>query len=274
MLSVLLATALSPTIIGGQEGIKHVMEGEEYLVNTKVFWEIVIQDFWFICFFFQISRERDPKAARSLCTEVPEDKFKSCHQSKGDNRSFYDFSSEDIEKLNNVSFDHPDYVGKVLLVVNLASFWGYTPQYYALNALTEQYSNKPFKILGFPCNQFLRQVNNWNLWFYALANKCMEFIPWCTLYLFKNYCKISQKVLVKLVRKSSLLLGFNVSICGFHFIFSIFFSCCMKIMQIMNISSTSSFFVGCGVIIARLSRNITVHLHNYWIAKVFWQLRI
>jgi len=139
MLSVLLATALSPTIIGGQEGIKHVMEGEEYLVNTK------------------ISRERDPKAARSLCTEVPEDKFKSCHQSKGDNRSFYDFSSEDIEKLNNVSFDHPDYVGKVLLVVNLASFWGYTPQYYALNALTEQYSNKPFKILGFPCNQFLRQ---------------------------------------------------------------------------------------------------------------------
>ena len=121
MLSVLLATALSPTIIGGQEGIKHVMEGEEYLVNTKVS-RNYYSGFLICMVFFQISRERDSKAARSLCTEVPEDKFKSCHQSKGDNRSFYDFSSEDIEKLNNVSFDHPDYVGKILLVVNLASF--------------------------------------------------------------------------------------------------------------------------------------------------------
>merc|ERR1711971_30679 len=34
---------------------------------------------------------------------------------------------------------------------------GYTPQYYALNALTERYADRPFKILGFPCNQFLRQ---------------------------------------------------------------------------------------------------------------------
>ena len=34
------------------------------------------------------------------------------------------------------------------------------PQYYALNALTERYADKPFKILGFPCNQFLRQVEH------------------------------------------------------------------------------------------------------------------
>ena len=34
------------------------------------------------------------------------------------------------------------------------------PQYYALNALTERYADKPFKILGFPCNQFLRQVRD------------------------------------------------------------------------------------------------------------------
>merc|ERR1712198_124537 len=59
--------------------------------------------------------------------------------------------------MRNVSFNHPDYVGNVLLVVNLASFCGYTPQYYSLNALTEMYADKPFKILGFPCNQFLRQ---------------------------------------------------------------------------------------------------------------------
>ena len=36
------------------------------------------------------------------------------------------------------------------------------PQYYALNALTERYADKPFKILGFPCNQFLRQVSERN----------------------------------------------------------------------------------------------------------------
>ena len=182
-----------PQLLGGKRVSNMWWRGRNIL-STQRFWEIVIQDFWFLWVFFQISRERDPKAARSLCTEVPEDKFKSCHQSKGDNRSFYDFSSEDIEKLNNVSFDHPDYVGKVLLVVNLASFWGYTPQYYALNALTEQYSNKPFKILGFPCNQFLRQVNNWNIWFYVLANEYMEFILWCTF--------ISSKIVAKFPRRS------------------------------------------------------------------------
>ena len=37
------------------------------------------------------------------------------------------------------------------------------PQYLALNALTERYANKPFKILGFPCNQFLRQVREIDL---------------------------------------------------------------------------------------------------------------
>ena len=47
-----------------------------------------------------------------------------------------------------------------MLVVNLASFWGYTPQYYSLNALTEKYAERPFNILGFPCNQFLRQVRS------------------------------------------------------------------------------------------------------------------
>ena len=75
--------------------------------------------------------------------------------------------------LNSLQIQLP----QVLLLVNLASFWAYTPQYYALNALTEQvpalcftswnwsenccffqYTGRPFKILGFPCNQFLRQV--------------------------------------------------------------------------------------------------------------------
>jgi len=53
--------------------------------------------------------------------KVPEDKFKDCIPTM-DSHSFYDFTSEDIEKQYNISFSDPEYRGKVLLVVNLASF--------------------------------------------------------------------------------------------------------------------------------------------------------
>ncbi|HWW02842.1 MAG TPA: glutathione peroxidase [Candidatus Acidoferrum sp.] len=46
------------------------------------------------------------------------------------------------------------YDGKVLLVVNVASHCGFTPQYKALEAVYEKYKDKGFAILGFPCNQF------------------------------------------------------------------------------------------------------------------------
>src|SRR6266850_7346003 len=49
------------------------------------------------------------------------------------------------------------YKGKVLLVVNVASKCGLTPQYKALEALQEKYKAKGFTILGFPCNQFAGQ---------------------------------------------------------------------------------------------------------------------
>ena len=46
------------------------------------------------------------------------------------------------------------YEGKVLLIVNVASKCGYTPQYAGLEALQLKYKDKGFTALGFPCNQF------------------------------------------------------------------------------------------------------------------------
>lgn len=47
--------------------------------------------------------------------------------------------------------------GKVLLVVNVASKCGLTPQYEQLEALQQQYQAQGFSVIGFPCNQFLEQ---------------------------------------------------------------------------------------------------------------------
>jgi glutathione peroxidase len=47
-----------------------------------------------------------------------------------------------------------DYKGKVILVVNVASQCGYTPQYSALEATYEKYKDRGFVILGFPANNF------------------------------------------------------------------------------------------------------------------------
>ena len=50
-----------------------------------------------------------------------------------------------------------DYRGKVLLVVNVASACGFTPQYAGLEALYRAHRAEGFEILAFPCNQFGKQ---------------------------------------------------------------------------------------------------------------------
>ena len=55
------------------------------------------------------------------------------------------------------SADLCEHAGKVLLVVNTASFCGYTPQYRGLQALHERYRSRGLVILGFPSNDFGKQ---------------------------------------------------------------------------------------------------------------------
>merc|ERR1711962_1587824 len=115
ILSVLLA--LAPVQAQMLDAVKHVKEGQEYLSNSP-------------------GQQQEVREDNIFSDAVPTDKFSVCKDPSEARQSFYDFSSEDIEKLRNVS---------------------YTPQYYSLNALTEKYAKRPFNILGFPCNQFLRQ---------------------------------------------------------------------------------------------------------------------
>jgi glutathione peroxidase len=47
-----------------------------------------------------------------------------------------------------------DYRGQVLLIVNVASQCGFTPQYAGLESLHREFKDRGFSVLGFPCNQF------------------------------------------------------------------------------------------------------------------------
>lgn len=70
------------------------------------------------------------------------------------NDNIKDISVKDING-NEISLS--SYEGKVLLIVNVASFCGYTPQYEGLEEIYQTYKNKGFEILAFPCNQFGQQ---------------------------------------------------------------------------------------------------------------------
>ena len=68
--------------------------------------------------------------------------------------SIYDFKVSDT---NNQYIEMSEYRGKIILIVNVASYCGLTPQYKGLENLYKKYNSEGFEILAFPCNQFGKQ---------------------------------------------------------------------------------------------------------------------
>lgn len=62
-----------------------------------------------------------------------------------------------VKDIHGKDVDLKQYKGKVVMIVNVASKCGYTPQYTALQAVYEKYKDQGFVILGFPANNFGHQ---------------------------------------------------------------------------------------------------------------------
>ncbi|NBX76527.1 MAG: glutathione peroxidase [Proteobacteria bacterium] len=65
--------------------------------------------------------------------------------------SIYEFS---VKTISGLETKLEQYRGKTLLIVNVASRCGFTPQYEGLEKLYQKYQSQGLVVLGFPCNQF------------------------------------------------------------------------------------------------------------------------
>jgi glutathione peroxidase len=63
----------------------------------------------------------------------------------------------EVKTITGESRPLAEFAGKALLIVNVASKCGFTPQYQGLEALHRQYKDRGFAVLGFPCDQFGHQ---------------------------------------------------------------------------------------------------------------------
>ena len=65
-----------------------------------------------------------------------------------------DIYNIDVKDSANIDISLSEFAGKTLLIVNVASKCGLTPQYEGLQKLYDAYKDRNFVVLGFPCNQF------------------------------------------------------------------------------------------------------------------------
>ncbi|MGF3106297.1 glutathione peroxidase [Rossellomorea sp. DUT-2] len=68
--------------------------------------------------------------------------------------TIYDFT---VKRSNGSVTSLEEYQGKVMLIVNTASKCGFTPQFEELQGLYEEYEEEGLVVLGFPCDQFMKQ---------------------------------------------------------------------------------------------------------------------
>lgn len=84
------------------------------------------------------------------CTEAVQSTTKPMNKTNA-------FESLTVNNIDGIPIKLSDYNENVVLVVNVASFCGYTSQYEDLEKLYQQYKSKGFTILAFPCNDFGNQ---------------------------------------------------------------------------------------------------------------------
>ena len=119
-------------------------------------------------------------------------------------KSIYDFEVKDLEgKTVKLS----DYKGKVLLLVNIASRCGQTPQLGGMETLYEKYRDKGFEILAFPSNDFLKQQPEDGL---AIEEFCRKNYNTTFKIFAKNKVKgNSAQPVYKYLAQEASVLGFN-----------------------------------------------------------------
>lgn len=88
---------------------------------------------------------------------LPNNKLTETKLNKGKNSSADNITDITVKDMNGKMISLSSYKGKVLLIVNVASKCGFTPQYKGLETLYKRYKEKGFEILGFPCNDFGHQ---------------------------------------------------------------------------------------------------------------------
>lgn len=88
------------------------------------------------------------------CSSAPSQDGSTKGPQATDASTIYDFTMKSID---GKEVPLKDFKGKVLLVVNVATYCGNTPQYAGLEKLYNQYKDQGFEVLGFPANEFGQQ---------------------------------------------------------------------------------------------------------------------